>query len=228
MAASGVQIGIAIASFVDNKFYNGKMSKIINSGIDDFLKKHPGIAKGVNSVRDYLKRDKVRWFINGMTAGYFVGNVYEMFANETVLDTVKGAFEKDVPTNVVADANTPAARPRPHNYVNDLPNDVDVNGVENVVDNVVENVVDNVTNITLEPGASYNLDGLVRGFVSSDATESVHLMSGVSDNLIFDRIVNGRAHFLQPNGQGMAWYDLKEVEEYLAKMAETVSKTAGR
>ena len=53
-------------------------------------------------------------------------------------------------------------------------------------------------------------------------------MSGVSDNLIFDRIVNGRAHFLQPNGQGMAWYDLKEVEEYLAKMAETVSKTAGR
>ena len=88
---------------------------------------------------------------------------------------------------------------------------------------MVENVVDKVTNITLEPGATYDLSGLTRGFVSSDATESVHLMSGVSDNLIFDRIVNGRAHFLQPNGENMGWYNLEDVKKCIADTLENVN-----
>ena len=47
-----------------------------------------------------------------------------------------------------------------------------------------------------------------------------------AEDLVFDRIVGDKVHFIQANGKGMAWYDLKEVQEYLAKAEELASSAS--
>lgn len=219
-----------------------------NDKVNEFKEKHPKIVAKVKSIRDKLKKisknEKFDYFINGVSVGYIAGNVIELFTGQTVAQHISNMFDKnDTVVKTVDSVNlgTGNTETIPSEGVTESVNNVNLsttepvsnvkpsimrplNGAEAVADISTGSVENVVSNIALEPGATYDLSGIAQGFISSDATQPVNLMTSVADDLVFDRIVNGRAHFIQANGKGMAWYDLEEVQEYLAKAGEIVTK----
>lgn len=226
---------------VYDKFDNKFGDKIVS-----YKEKHPKVVAFAKLSRDRLKRllasDKFNCFVNGVAAGYLAGNIIEGLTGETVGQHLGNMFDGDK-TNVVVNAvNTVETGPTEVINTEVVPTETlpPVETVPEVIaptveetisatDVVTETVtqVENVaSNITLEPGATYDLSGLARGYVSYDAPNSVSLITEAADDVVFDRIVGDRVHFIQSNGQGMAWYDLKEVQEYLAKASEMVSNAS--
>ena len=201
------------------------VGKIIGITKPKNLIKNSNISVGINKAINYAK-NAVNCFFNGVSITYLAGNMIELaseyignvFSNNTVADVATETYGAGISTEQFDSSlfNGDLAEVT-KNTVPELVSDISNEG-KNVLDAVTQ-----LTDFTLEQGASYDLSGLTRGFVSSDATESVHLMSGMSDNLIFDRIVNGRAHFLQPNGENMGWYNLEDVKKCIADTLENVN-----
>jgi len=213
LAASGINVWT-------KKFPEGKVAKLVSSTkekfenefgdkINNFEEKYPKIASAVKVTKDKIKQilsnEKVNLFINGVSAGYVVGNVVELVTGKTVLEHAGDMFDNDVPAPIVETPSETLTQTAP---------EIDMSETTQIVPEATPIAPE--AEFTLEKGVTYDLSGIEEGFVSSDAAQSVDLMSGPAENVTFDRIVNGRAHFIQSNGNGMAWYDLEDVQEYLS------------
>lgn len=248
MVAATAKLGNSAINLWTKKFPEGKVARIVNASkekyaekfgtmANKFKDKHPKIAAGVSNVKNKIKsvlaNKNVNLFIDSVAAGYVVGNIIELFTGKTVLEHAKGLFDEGDVSNVVTSGNQlpdknstvpsePTQKPitRPIVKPENLQPSVDLETNVGFIDNVPNNILD----FDLEVGGTYDLSGLTQGFVSSDATQPVNLMTSAARNVTLDKIVNGRVHFIQENGLGMAWYDLEEVKEYLAEMA----KVSGR
>ena len=245
MIAATTKLTASAINLWTKKFPEGKVTKLINTTqtklgekISSFQEKCPKIASTAkivkNKIKQVLENKNVNLFINGLSAGYVVGNAIELFTGKTVIEHFSNAFDNDSATVVNKttewnSGNTEPTIPEESGNVEvtipDEPGNIDVTtpSIEEVVPEI-ESIDIPSPEITLKPGVTYDLSGISEGFVSSTAEQPVGLMTSVADDLTFDRIVNGRAHFIQANGQGMAWYDLEEVKDYLSKTMEISSK----
>ena len=235
MVAAATKLTVSAIKVWTKKFPEGRVAKLINTTqekfdakfgdkINSFKEKYPKIVSAVKNVKDKTKQilanKNVNLFINSLSAGYLVGNAVELFTGKTVFEHFdRGTTDVIDKTSGLKSGNTEPTIPKD---TGDL--DPVKPSVEEIVPSV-EPVAPEVPDVTLKSGVTYDLSGISEGFVSSTADQPVGLMTSAAEDLTFDRIVNGRAHFIQSNGKGMAWYDLEDVEEYLSKAAEVGSKT---
>ena len=88
------------------------------------------------------------------------------------------------------------------------------------------------TDINVTPGQNYDLSGLSQGLVSADSQDYVNILGQYSKDAIVDKfhtLPNGEVmvHFKSAlDGQGLAWYKLADIKEYLAQGTEVVENVS--
>ena len=279
MGISGAKLVSSGISAWTRKHPDGKVAKIVdttkekllnNKVVNEFNEKHPNIVSKVKLARDKIKKiasnEKVNCFVNGVAAGYMVGNIIEMVTGETVGEHVsklfKGGDEADFTTNIV-DSTTTQTAPPTEPTIDEVPSvdnppvetppvetpPVEMPSVETppvetpsidtppVIDDVVvpgtdvvPDIMDSVSEITLNTGDVIDISGITKGLVSSDSTNFVNLMTSAGREAVVDKFVTlptgeVMVHFKQINGMGYAWFNLEDVQEYLAKAVDSASRT---
>ena len=199
-----VKLAKKAINVITNKFPNSKVTGIIN-GISEkisdkygeFREKHPKIAKVVEKVRKVLKSDYTKWFVNGFTAGYAVGNIADSIRirqSHCGGEVEYTAPEHNAP-NVEGDM-TPVTEPSAPSI-----NSGDVLDVSSIDKGLVSATSDNPVSLITEAGKEVIAD------------RSVVLPDG-----------KVMWHFKQMSGQGYAWLEEEAVKEVLTNVASGASK----
>ena len=206
-----IQSGVKVWT---KKYPEGKISKISSKLSDKtqrFGEKHPRIASAYKKAKKIMEKDKVQWFVNGVAAGYITGNIIEMTTGKTVGEHLFSSDDtKDVAS--VAKGTTQTTPP-------------DTSATPDVPSNTP-------TDINVTPGQNYDLSGLSQGLVSADSQDYVNILGQYSKDAIVDKfhtLPNGEVmvHFKSAlDGQGLAWYKLADIKEYLAQGAEVVENVS--
>ena len=196
MTLATAKLIISAAHAWSNKHPDGRVAKICD-WVGKWRDVCPNIASDLENLKARLKGSPINVFINGVSAGYITGNIFELLTGNTVLEAIQNA-RKPI----------------------------------SVVDSVVQNP-ELGSSLKFQPvnvvkGQTYDLSALEFGKVSSDATNSVHLLNEVGKTAVFDKeviLANGTKmwHFKQANGLGYAWFNADDVINTLRKGTEVVS-----
>ncbi len=182
------------------KHPEGKIAEIINATKDKIKNKFPGITNKLEILKEKFKKVPLNLFVNGVSAGYLVGNVVEFTTRKTV-------FEHFKPGDKVIDAT-------------------DVNPDKVLTDNA-DKVIDKTPvaepTFSFQPGETIDLSNIKQGYVYSGSNNPVNLITSVGKNAVVDRIVttpNGEKwiHLLQSDGKTYyAWFKLSDLEAAVEK-----------
>ena len=229
MTVSTAKLVINGIKFITNKFPEGKIATIVkginekiknSERINDFKENHPGIVNGVRNVRDkineILAKKYVNLFINGVSTGYLVGNIFEMITGKNIAKYISDAIDK----SKVVVAPTPTG-----------PTNPGTTGTGSITPSTPDPVVPapTISQVSLKTGEVFDISGLSEGFVSSTSNTPVSLLTSVGKEAVVDKFVtlpSGEVmvHFKQINGSGYAWFKKSVVEEHLTKIAEAAIK----
>ena len=240
MTIAVTKLASTAVNFWAKKHPDGKIAKIKTTTIDKVTTRFPNMTAKIQAMHAKLKKAPINTFINGMAAGYTVGNLIELFTGETLFEHLQGdpaELEITEPIETTPNINKDVPGPAVDTPDIDTPDidtpDIDTPDIE-IDDPIIpdDSIVDAIkpSDINLMPGEAVDISSISEGLVSSTATDSVNLMTQVGENVMFDRAVtlpNGKVmwHFMQPNGAGYAWFEASKVQEVLAKAAEVASKT---
>ena len=207
LAQSVVNKGIKVWT---KKHPEGKIAKIsskVSDKTQKFGENHPRIASAYSKAKKFIGNDKVQWFVNGVAAGYVAGNVIEKITGKNIFDNVNDMLNPDKSVkNVTNVANVPTQPNTP-----DVPSNTPAD-------------------INIEAGQNYDLSGLSQGLVSSDSQDYVNILGQYSKDAVVDKfktLPSGEVmvHFTS-GGDGLAWYKLSDIQEYLANGAEVVENVS--
>lgn len=212
MGIAGARLGASAINFISKKNPEGKITKFIEKNKNKFTymveNKFPGITEKTNNMRnkikDFYDKYEVKYFLNGVAAGYLTGNLVELFTGNDVLEHGKEFFN-NYSNNVsqVSPGNVTPGNVTPGNVT---PGNVTPGNVSSELLS---------TNISDLAGQSYDLSSVPQGFTSSYSDTPVSLLTESAKNLSLDKanIVNGEEwwHFLKPDGEGYAWFKADDV-----------------
>lgn len=184
------------------KHPEGKIAKVVNAAKDKIKNKFPKMTEKLEILKGKLKRVPLNLFVNGVSAGYLVGNIVELTTGKTV-------FEHFKPENKVVNV-TPVEPDKLSPNVNDN------------VDNVIENVPTAEPTFSYQPGQTLDLSSLPQGYAASGSNSAVDLITKVGKDAVFDRAVTTPSgelwyHFKQANGLGYAWFKASDIEALVEK-----------
>lgn len=206
-------------------FYNSKhkdkeqittISEVIKAEAKEILPEK--IQKGLKKIDEKLKYKNINLFLNGVSAGYIVGNLVEMVTGKTVFQNVVDKLNSPQP--IIAESNASSLASSSSSSSSDLESakvlDVDV-------------PTDVITSLNV--GDVYDLSNIPDGYVYSGSNNAVKLLTQAGKAVTLDKkvTVNGKiwCSFLQPDGKGYAWIP-EDVVKSLGKVANEVGKGLGR
>ena len=219
MAVASAKLAQSAINLWSKKYPNGKIASLHKLPAK-IKEKYPNIASKIEFIESSLKKTPLNLFVNGMAVGYLAGNIFEMVSGNTVFDAIKDAVQQKPDVVPPPNVTTTTVRTEP---VQQLQPNTNVD-ISQSVDTPVDTVVP-TPNVDVVQGQSYDLSSLTHGMVSSDANNSVHLLTNAGKNATFDKEVilpNGTKmwHFKQANGLGYAWFRADDVQEVLNAAAE--------
>lgn len=214
--------------------YKGKMPiglakgalNLRNKIVSIVSNKKPNWIEKANKMREKMKQTPINYFLNGVSIGYIAGNIYQLSKANNIANELNNNSNDTTNKVVEGVSETPSL------------------SVETVVDPVTETTVETITDTVTETAEIINFDTLdttinnleglieqglipkkgdvmdlssiLRGYISSDATNSVPLMEEVAKNAIFEKISVSptgelMCHFKQANGFDYSWIKLKDV-----------------
>ena len=203
MTLAGLKLAGQLVSIWTNKHPNGKIDTVITNAKSKLSNKFPRIANGIKVINDKLNSSPLNTFINGVSAGYLVGNIFEMVTGETIFEAINPG-EKVVAQTPAIDTPEPSA---PQDTTTVIPDTTPV------------------TEHVLTHGDTLDLSSIQQGYVASDSSNPVDLITSVGKDAIFDKAVTTPSgeiwyHFKQSNGLGYAWFPKSVIDG----LTETGSK----
>ena len=204
MTLAGLKLAGQLVSIWTNKHPNGKIDTVITNAKSKLSNKFPRIANGIKVINDKLNSSPLNTFINGVSAGYLVGNIFEMVTGETIFEAINPG-EKVVAQTPAIDTPEPSAPQDTTTVITDTTP---------------------VTEHVLTHGDTLDLSSIQRGYVASDSSNPVDLITSVGKDAIFDKAVTTPSgeiwyHFKQSNGLGYAWFPKSVIDG----LTETGSKS---
>ena len=242
-----IRMGLAAAKLVSagvnfwaKRHPDGKIAQARNFLIDQWYEKCPNLARGVDYIRDKMKQVPYNAFINGMSAGYITGNVFELITGQTVFQAI--GDKVNGPTPAITAKAGDAAQITDNSSATITENPIgDTSAVTEVTDPVIttpDPVVsttptpDQITEI-VKSGQSVDISGIEMGRVSSDAQNAVKLLQSRGSDVTFLREVtlnDGTKMwaFNQANGAGYAWFKADDIIDYLGQNAPEIAQGVSR
>lgn len=204
MTLAGLKLAGQLISIWTNKHPNGKIDTVITNAKSKLSNKFPRIANGIKVINDKLNSSPLNTFINGVSAGYLVGNIFEMVTGETIFEAINPG-EKVVAQTPAIDTPEPSA---PQDTTTVIPDTTPV------------------TEHVLTHGDTLDLSSIQQGYAASGSSNPVDLITSVGKDAIFDRAVTTPSgeiwyHFKQSNGLGYAWFPKSVIDG----LTETGSKS---
>lgn len=215
MGIAGAKLATSGINAWTKKYPEGKIANIVNDTKDKFNQKtakfketHPNITSKIELAKQKIKEldlSKLNWFINGVAAGYLAGNILgieNLVHNSTTKAVEAGTYQ----TGAITDS------------------------ISNASEEIITNTDALVSTATLEPGQVVDISGIEQGLVASDSNNLVDLITSAGKEAVVDKfqtLPNGEVmvHFKQIDGSGYAWFNLTEVQDYLAQTAGTIAKS---
>lgn len=241
MVLSGAKLANNTIMVWSNEHPDGKVAKVYNAAKSIVPEK---IRIGLSRIDKKLKTYPANAFLNGVAAGYMVGNAIELITGKTILGHINSVGAPAEATlspdtgNTQLQDNSGQMSSQPSTSV-DTGSTTSIspsNGSENVSGsvgtggtNIVEQVASSVKDIDLN-STFFDLSN-VKGLVSSDSENLLSIMKSVACKVKFDRavLVNGeiRVHFVDTNGVGVAWYRISDIVDKIPDDAlEQISELA--
>ena len=233
MAMAATKLVAAGVNFWSKRHPDGKIAKMRNFVVNQWYDKCPNFARGVDKIRAKLKTVPYNAFINGMSAGYITGNVFEMLTGNTVLEAIG---EKMHPTPTVSEI--PQTTPTdPHietGEVQQIQGPVEPTPTPTppppTPDPVPTGPTAEQLTDAIKHGEHIDISGIEMGRVSSDAQNAVKLLQSAGKDVTFLREVtlpDGTVMwaFNQSNGAGYAWFKADEILDYLGQTAPEVASS---
>jgi hypothetical protein len=235
LAATGIKLWA-------KKHPDGKIAKMRNFVINQWWDKCPNFARAAQNIHDKLKTTPLNTFVNGVSAGYITGNVFEMLTGNTVIEAIG---DKLHPTPTVAEIPqaTPTEPQIESSQVDKITGPVDPTPTPTptptpsptppVPDPVPTGPDLGQITDAIKHGEHIDISGIEMGRVSSDAQNAVHLLQSAGKDVTFLREVtlpDGTVMwaFNQSNGAGYAWFKADEILDYLGQNAPNVASGLGR
>lgn len=232
--AAGVKTAISIVEVIDKKFNNGRITAMSAKLIENHIYKNKhipeGLRNGLKKIGDVLNNKYVKVAINGVAAGYLIGNTVELITGKTVFENMKASFSKH---SAVVDGGTPAApaqggsgRPSGGSSGGDGGSTgagtgnggITAGGGDNILDGgdgstkltglvgggdpAGEEFVENATEFI--NGQTYDLSEIAKGYAASglESDEAVRLITSAGKNAVYDRSVT--------DSMGKVWCHFKQ------------------
>ena len=229
-ATSGFVTGMVLSSVpgVGTIRMVASTAKLAASGINAWTKKHPegkvaNVVKVTKDKFDDIFGTKIDEFKNNhpniskgvaKARNVIKSDKFNYFVNGVAAGYVTGNIIEMVTGKTVLEHFKPNPEP--------IPDDVAVNIETPVVDNNYE--------VSLNPGDVYDISGITEGLTSSDAKNSVSLITKYGKEAVVDKfktLPNGEVmvHFKDISGDGYAWFKEADIKKYLTKVAEAAAKT---
>ena len=232
MGISAVKLTGTAVNVWANKHPNGKVAQVRDAAVVFAENRFPNITNGVRKINAKMKQTPVNIFINGMAAGYLAGNIFEMVTGNTVLEAVKGQFDK-VPDAPVVDNTVTNTTPTEPNVGDTVPDNTITDSAAEVIQDTASTFDPSAATEAIKGGATIDLSGLPQGLVSSDAAQGVNLITQAGKDVSFLREVtlnDGTVMwaFNQSNGLGYAWFKAEDVLNELARTGQDLASVAGR
>lgn len=103
MALSAAKITISAINAWTNKHPNGKIAQ----KLDNVKQNYPTIAGVASEIKKtFQNHPNFNVFINGVSAGYLAGNIFEMVTGRTVIEAIGDQFNQTPTVSTVAEVNS--------------------------------------------------------------------------------------------------------------------------
>lgn len=193
----------------DNKII--KLVADVNKFKEEQKEKHPKIVNALAKINNFMKKPETQVFINGLATGYTVGKIGQAIykinhkAPITNKDDTRPRTQENTPNTHNNGASTP-----------NNPTSPNTTPANNPTQPIVQPRAQDL--LPIDPN-NVDLSSIQNGYVSSDSTNPVSLLTSVAKNLSLDKVkvIDGRTmvHFNQANGLGYAWLPADEVANTL-------------
>ena len=222
-----------------------KVKKVVEPYINKINIRYPKLIPTINKTKEKLKNPYIQCAINGLAAGYIVGNVVEMITGSSIsehiserLNLSSNNIESDLTTKVPQ--NSVEELPKTDEYINSENGQIidkkPIIEQETIIKNNLINhskpIVDDIVStnkIIPKQGDIVDLSNITKGYTSADSSKMVNIMESLGKEVAFDKAVelsDGRImwHFKRLNGAGYAWFDSEVVQELLSAPTKTISR----
>ena len=235
MAIAATKLVAAGVNFWAKRHPDGKIAKMRNFVVNQWYDKCPNFARGYDKIKAKLKTVPYNAFINGMSAGYITGNVFEMLTGNTVLEAIGDKMHptptvSEIPQATPTEPQIEAAAP---DQITGPVDSTPVPDATPVPDTVPTGPTTEQITDAIKHGEHIDISGIEMGRVSSDAQNAVKLLQSAGKDVTFLREVtlpDGTVMwaFNQSNGAGYAWFKADEILDYLGQNAPEIASSMSR